>query len=150
MKLPVVILDDATPGRQRLTRFRNAIEVIEAFSPGQVPPAFARIEQAVAQGRHVAGWVAYELGYVFEPRLLALQWPASELPLLSFGVFDAPEQIALGDLAPWGRAYAGPLRHAWEAEKEILSSGLPVFCLERYNDPEYKCLLENWLETGQL
>ncbi|MGC8810577.1 MAG: NAD(P)/FAD-dependent oxidoreductase [bacterium] len=34
--------------------------------------------------------------------------------------------------------------------KSELPSYAPAFCLERYDDPEYKRLLENWPDTGQL
>jgi len=34
--------------------------------------------------------------------------------------------------------------------KSELPSYAPAFCLERYNDPEYQRLLENWPDTGQL
>ena len=37
------------------------------------------------------------------------------MPLLWFGVFDAPERIARDDLEADGRAYAGPLAHEWDA-----------------------------------
>jgi para-aminobenzoate synthetase/4-amino-4-deoxychorismate lyase len=76
-----------------------------------VPQALAAIADALAQGRHVAGWLGYELGYALEPRLAPLM-PA-HVPLLCLGVFDAPSTEAI---IPNGRAYAGPLRHDWDEE----------------------------------
>jgi anthranilate/para-aminobenzoate synthase component I len=58
--------------------------------------------------------MSYELGYGFEARLSPLQWPARNVPLLWFGVFDAPVSIKPAELTPTGRAYAGPLRHEWD------------------------------------
>lgn len=112
---PTIILDDATPGAERLLRFGAPEAVVEAHWPDEVPAALARIEAALAQGRHAAGWFAYELGYALEPHLATLGWPAGRsLPLLWFGIYAAPEVIARADLAAVGRAYAGPLRHAWD------------------------------------
>ncbi|MGY6549764.1 MAG: aminodeoxychorismate synthase component I [Roseinatronobacter sp.] len=45
---------------------------------------------AQAAGAWVAGYLAYEAGYAFEPRLRALHRDRSE-PLVWLGVFDAPE-----------------------------------------------------------
>jgi para-aminobenzoate synthetase/4-amino-4-deoxychorismate lyase len=111
---PTVILDDATPGAERLLRFERPHAIIQADRPSEVPAALAAIEAALANGRHVAGWFGYELGYVLEPHLAALQGPKRDLPLLWFGVFDAPQAIARADLAPAGGAYAGPLHHEWD------------------------------------
>jgi len=111
---PIVILDDATPGAERLLRFAEPSAIIQADAPGEVAGALAAIEAALAAGRHVAGWFGYELGYVLEPHLAALQWPECDMPLLWLGVFEAPETIARADLAASGGAYAGPLRHEWD------------------------------------
>ena len=109
-----LILDDATPGAERLLRFTAPSAVIQADSPDEVPAALAAIQAALGQGRHVAGWFGYELGYVLEPHLTALQWPKRDVPLLWFGVFDAPQPVTRADLVAGGRAYAGPLRHEWD------------------------------------
>ena len=117
MDIPVVLLDDATPGRERLLRFARPTAVISVSDPSEAGSAFAQVEAALAAGQHVAGWMSYELGYVFEARLSPRQWTARNVPLLWFGVFDAPIPIQPGELAPAGRAYAGPLRHEWDVER---------------------------------
>jgi para-aminobenzoate synthetase/4-amino-4-deoxychorismate lyase len=109
-----VILDDATPGAERLLAFEAPVDLIEARQPNEVAPAFARMEAALADGRHLAGWLGYELGYLLEPRLAGLQWPHLGLPLVKLGIFDAPRPVSRADLATVGRAYAGPLRHEWD------------------------------------
>jgi len=99
----LVILDD---GSAKI--FSAPLEVIRADDPLQVPAALAAVGAALAQGKHVAGWLAYELGYVLEPRLAR---HALSGPLLRLGIFGAPgHQAAL----PTGRAYAGPLRPEWD------------------------------------
>ncbi len=111
---PIFLFDDASTGREGLLSFGPRSDAIEARQPQDVTTAFRRIEAALAAGRHVAGWMSYELGYALEPRLSPLQWRERKLPLLSFGVFQAPQKIVRKDLAARGRAYAGPLRHQWD------------------------------------
>lgn len=99
----LVILDN--PVRQV---FCHPSATIAADRPAEVPEALAGVQAALDGGHHVAGWLAYDLGYALEPRLAAL---ASRGPLLRLGVFGAP-QPALPP--PKGRAYAGPLRPEWD------------------------------------
>lgn len=100
----LVILDD---GPRRV--FSEPFAVITADVPAQVPAALAAVQTALDQGRHVAGWLGYELGCALEPRLAPQQVPGA---LLRLGVFGPP-----GEKAPpvFGRAYAGPLRPEWKA-----------------------------------
>src|SRR5438067_3977350 len=70
---PVVVLDEATGGEHR---YGNPIDVIRAESSEQLAGAFAAIARALGNGHHVAGYFSYELGYVFERKLLPLL-PAS-------------------------------------------------------------------------
>jgi len=108
---PAVLLDDATPGRERLTRFAGFSGAVRADSPDEVPEAFAAIARALERGLHVAGYFSYELGYLLEPRLRPLLPERRSVPLLWFGLFERMEPTALD---PGGRAYAGPLRHEWD------------------------------------
>lgn len=102
----LVILDDAIAARRRV--YSGARTVIAADTAAQVPAAQAAVESALAQGRHVAGWLGYELGYALEGRFDG----AAPGPLLRLGVFDGP-----GEAPPvQGRAYAGPLRLEWDEE----------------------------------
>ena len=100
----LVILDD---GPRRV--FRNPLRVLAADAPSQVPGVLDTVEQALAQGHFVAGWLAYELGYALEPRLAAR---AGRAPLLRLGVFAAPEAEVP---PPAGRAWAGRLTPEWDA-----------------------------------
>jgi para-aminobenzoate synthetase/4-amino-4-deoxychorismate lyase len=108
---PVVLLD-STQGS--VLRFGALKGIVQARHPGEVAAALRAVEDALARGFHVAGCLAYELGYALEPHLSGLQWQDRPLPLLWFGLFGAPETLARGDLAAPGRAYAGPLRHEWD------------------------------------
>jgi para-aminobenzoate synthetase/4-amino-4-deoxychorismate lyase len=99
----LVVLDG---GRRRV--FRTPLTIIKADGAAAVPEALEAVAAALAQGRHVAGWLGYELGYALEPRLTGLAAPG---PLLRLGVFDAPAAEAP---SPRGRAYAGPLQREWD------------------------------------
>jgi para-aminobenzoate synthetase/4-amino-4-deoxychorismate lyase len=99
------VILDFPGGRQA---FQQPLSVIAADSADQVPAALEAIRAALAQGRHVAGWLGYELGYALEPRLAAACAP--DAPLLRLGVYAGPGAAP----APAGRAYAGPLRPDWD------------------------------------
>ncbi len=115
-------LDDARPGRERLRRFSAPAAIIRADQPEDVSAALASLESARREGRHVAGYFSYELGYVFEPRLKPLLPAARDVPLLWFGVFDTCEVFegeAVRDALAariHGRAYAGLLAREWSGE----------------------------------
>ena len=118
------VILDFPGGRQA---FQAPRAIITADHAAQVPAALAALSQALAEGRCVAGWLGYELGYALEARLGPLR-PAG-VPLLRLGVFDAP---AADVTAPLGRAYAGPLHHDWDeaayltrfaAVKQMIAAG---------------------------
>ena len=68
--------------------FLHPIHTISTQSLAEIPDLFRRIELALAQGHHVAGYLSYECGYHFErfeePPL------SSQLPLAWFGVYLHP------------------------------------------------------------
>jgi len=104
----LVILEDG-PSARRVYRHPRAI--LSARTTAEVPAVLAAIDAALDQGRHVAGWLGYELGYALEPRLQPLAGNGG--PLLHLGVFDQPS----GDTPqPSGRAYAGPLEREWDED----------------------------------
>ncbi|TCL08835.1 aminodeoxychorismate synthase subunit I [Shimia isoporae] len=72
------------------TEFARPERIIRADQAAEVPGALAALDQARDEGRWVAGFCSYELGYTLEPRLSAHLPDARRLPLLCFGVFDAP------------------------------------------------------------
>ncbi len=113
---PFVILDDASTEAGRLRRFSAPMAVIVAHEAAEVPGALAALEAARRAGHHLAGYFAYELGLLLEPRLAALLPAQRAVPLLWFGVFGPPEEMTADALAGavTGRAYAGPLAHEWD------------------------------------
>ena len=99
-----MILLEHGPGGAAL--FDGAQAHVVAWQMDQVIPALARLDAARAAGKWVAGYLSYEAGFVFEPRLAGLAQP-SDTPLLAFGIFDAPQPFP--DLT-MGRAQVAPLQ----------------------------------------
>ena len=96
---PFVLLDDArSSGSSWL--YRRPLDVISACSVEEVLPALETIRAWSRRGYHAAGYLAYEAGFAFEPRLRSLAGPqAPDDPLLWFGIFEAPIRVVLGNTA---------------------------------------------------
>ncbi|MGD9613297.1 MAG: aminodeoxychorismate synthase component I [Kiritimatiellia bacterium] len=89
---PLVVLRDEAAGRW--LRFRNPVEIVAAARVEDVRPRLRAVEAAVAErGLHAAGWVAYEAAPAFDAALAVR--PPGPLPLLWFGLYDAPEPFEL-------------------------------------------------------
>ena len=76
------------------TAFRTPRRIIRAECPDQVPDALAALQQAQSDGYWLAGYASYELGYLFSTKLRDLLPSKRDMPLLLFGVFDAPTAAA--------------------------------------------------------
>lgn len=70
--------------------FSAPSRVIEATRPTDFFEALAQLEAAHQAGKWLAGYFSYEAGYLFEPKLAPLLPESRQVPLLCFGVFDAP------------------------------------------------------------
>jgi len=105
-KPPFVLIDDArvpatANGGAQL--FTNPSQILTCERPEDVPAVLKQIDQALADGHHVAGYLAYELGYALEPKLTALM-PAPQMgPLIWMGVFDAPHMLKDDMFEVWAR-----------------------------------------------
>ena len=116
--------------------FDDARNQIVARSLADVGPAFAQMQQALDNGHWLAGYASYELGYALEPRLHATLPEGRALPLICFGVYDAPGpaaplaagHAALHGLVPrWDAAtYAQVFArlHAWIGSGDIYQANL--------------------------
>ncbi len=70
--------------------FRRPIEVITIEALHQVPGLFQRVEQELARGHYLAGYIGYECGYHFETAAAPPQLGDSGLPLAWLGVYEPP------------------------------------------------------------
>lgn len=87
--------------------FERPLQVVTACDPGDVAASLARLEEALAQGFHVAGYFSYELGYLLEQRLGALLPKTRAMPLLWFGIFDTGRRLSARAAGNWLAARAG-------------------------------------------
>jgi para-aminobenzoate synthetase component 1 len=70
--------------------FAGPETLVVARSADEVEPALATLEAHRKAGKWLAGYLSYEAGFVFEPKLRPLIEAARETPLISMGVFSAP------------------------------------------------------------
>lgn len=93
-------------------QFRAARRVIVAETMIEVPAALEALDAARRDGFWVAGYVSYEAGFALEPRLTSRMPQTRGLPLINFGVFEAP-----GDADPLktGTCDLGPFVPRWNA-----------------------------------
>lgn len=83
-----VIFDHGPDGQPAI--FAQAAHVIRADTPDEVPGAFEAMRKARRDGKWLAGFASYELGYCLADLLAPLMPPDRDVPLLAFGVYDAP------------------------------------------------------------
>jgi para-aminobenzoate synthetase/4-amino-4-deoxychorismate lyase len=102
-------------------------QVISAFAPEDVPEALKQLEDGVKSGLHAAGFFAYELGYVLEPRLAPLLPAQRNVPLLWFGLYKAPRRMSSAEVEHWLDTHTRSVTyeftnvtHAW-SEQDYLS-----------------------------
>ncbi len=81
---PLVLLDDSRPYHkaQPSLLFHSPERIIQADTFKQLSAAFQSIDEAVAQGYYVAGWIAYECMQYFEPTLAPLITEKAKEPLI--------------------------------------------------------------------
>jgi para-aminobenzoate synthetase/4-amino-4-deoxychorismate lyase len=133
LESPLARFDSLDPVRgARSFRFEGLRRVVRADTVGEVLPALAEVERAVAEGLHAAGFVAYEAAPAFDAAL-ATHARDPRLPLLWFGIFegriaaeaaDAPEDAAAAELGEL-RADMGEAEHAARigAIRELIAAG---------------------------
>ena len=83
----MILIEDGPEGRAAL--FDGAERLVVADTAAALAGALAELDAARAEGKWVAGWIAYEAGYALEPALAALMPEAG--PLLVFGIYDGPQ-----------------------------------------------------------
>ncbi len=96
-----VLLDNNSGGGAPSLLFTDPIEIIAAETPEEVPAALDRLDAAVKSGLHAAGFFAYELGYVLEPRLSALMPQNRNVPLIWLGLYKSPVEMTPAEVEHW-------------------------------------------------
>lgn len=113
---PYILIEKSTRPDGPAWLFEKPHRIISANTPDDVKAALAAMAGAQADGFYLAGYCAYELGHVWEEKL-PRNPQETGMPLLWFGVFDAPrniaaaERVALFPVASWA---IGGLQPAWD------------------------------------
>ena len=123
MTPPFVLFDDArAPSGMRLFTAPERVLVCERAQ--DVAATLAEIDQAIADGFHVAGYLAYELGYLLEPKLASLLPDSQNGPLIWMGVFQAPHNL--------DSAEAAALMSDWAAAGHSVGPVTPMVTRDQY------------------
>lgn len=105
-----ILFDDAREGGRPPRLYECPSAIIVAREVADVVPALERIRHGLAAGQHAAGYLAYEAGHAFDPKL-GPSARRGEGPLVCFGLFDGFEAPDLAALLPKAAgAYVGPIR----------------------------------------
>ncbi|MEZ5796506.1 MAG: aminodeoxychorismate synthase component I [Paracoccaceae bacterium] len=117
----MILLEHGPSGSPAL--FDAPRTVIAAWKPAEVARALAQAEAARTAGAWLAGYIAYEAGYVLEPRLARLMPRRRPGPLVLLGVFDGPQP-------------AGPAldRAATEGLATTMTAPMPVIGRRAYGN----------------
>lgn len=83
----VLLRDDSA---DRTTVFADPRHVVTVRRSADFEPAFRTLQRAHDEGKWIAGFMSYEAGHLFEPKLAPYAAEDRETPLMSFGIFDAP------------------------------------------------------------
>ena len=117
-----VLLDNSAGRGAPSLLFIDPVEVVSADAPAEVDGALARLEAGLARGLHAAGFFAYELGYVLEPRLAPLLPAGRNVPLLWFGLYARPQAMSNAEVEHWLATHTRSVTyqftdvtHAWNA-----------------------------------
>lgn len=82
---PYILLDDQLTHKQRY--YTGLVDIITANQPSDIDKAFEQLTEYHQQGYYLAGYLSYELGYIFEPKLAPLLTHDRLTPLMHFGIF---------------------------------------------------------------
>ncbi|QPC85433.1 aminodeoxychorismate synthase component I [Mesorhizobium sp. NBSH29] len=92
---PFVLFRDDPGGHETL--FTKPLEILAPTNALEFEAALVKAQAARRAGKWLAGTIAYEAGYVLEPKLAPLLPAQSErrVPLMCLGIFEAPLQRAV-------------------------------------------------------
>ena len=111
MDRPFVLFRNDSTDRERL--FEHPEEIISETRPEKLFDGLAAAEDAHRAGRWLAGYVAYEAGYCFEPKLAPLIPRSRRGPLIAIGVFDRPVDRPAAPLGARGDSRLADARPLW-------------------------------------
>jgi para-aminobenzoate synthetase/4-amino-4-deoxychorismate lyase len=79
-----------SPENHRSLLFVKPVSRLTLTAAGNMDDFLRRAEEWLRRGYFLAGWLAYECGYLLEPALRDRQWPETDRIIADFGVFQEP------------------------------------------------------------
>jgi para-aminobenzoate synthetase/4-amino-4-deoxychorismate lyase len=114
----VLLYDTLDPAGANLL-FAAPREIVTAHTADAARAALDRLETARAEGFWAAGYLAYELGFLFEERLVHRLPARSDTPLLWMGLYDAPQRLSAAQVEEWLASMAGPAGRAVDIQPRV-------------------------------
>ncbi|MEO5602941.1 MAG: aminodeoxychorismate synthase component I [Cyclobacteriaceae bacterium] len=102
MTTAFILFDDARGGGAPGRLYEAPVAEIVAHDADKVAGALVALREAVASGKHAAGWISYDAGFALEEKLRPMGRRLGTTPLLWFGLFDGYREVdgaAIGDPA---------------------------------------------------
>lgn len=90
---PLVLLDDSLNRDGHSLVFEDPVDIVECSRAEDIDSTLAALDQALARGLYAAGFLAYELGYLLEPKLRPLIPEHRQVPLVWMGLFREPQRL---------------------------------------------------------
>jgi len=87
----------ATQGAAKAFHYEKPVEIISVCNPLKVDEALVKMEQALKEGFHLAGWISYEAGLCMEGKLAGFAEKSEKIPLIHMGVFSARKPLSVAD-----------------------------------------------------
>lgn len=94
-------LFDNNSAAQCALLFERPLSIVRADEPAEVDGALAELSRAQKKGLYAAGFLSFELGLLFEPKLARRLPPDRKVPLLMFGVFERPNNLSNAEVERW-------------------------------------------------
>src|SRR5699024_7567932 len=99
MKNTMLQFDFKTENQTEAITFKEPIKLITAYKAGDLAVCWNEVEEAIEAGFYVAGYVTYEVAYsLFD---IKATYDDENMPLLSFGVFNAPSPAPVQAYQPY-------------------------------------------------
>ncbi|PLX95305.1 MAG: aminodeoxychorismate synthase, component I [Desulfuromonas sp.] len=73
---------------------RAPLHLLQAQTPREIPALLQQVEEALANGHHIAGFLAYESASAFD-QAFCVSTDKTDFPLAWFGIYPPPEVIKL-------------------------------------------------------
>lgn len=84
----------ATQGSAVAYQYEKPLDIISVSNPMEIGGALTRMEEALDQGHHLAGWISYEAGLSMEEKLSGFVENAQKIPLIHMGVFKGRKPLS--------------------------------------------------------